>query len=302
MSFRAAPSRGGWIGLGFVAAGLLVLAGILSLMRSGGLGPRTAVLGVSAAALLPFLLLIAYWTWGFFSLRYEIGRDGLVLRWAASRQVIPMQEITRLMAGRAYATPLRGLHWPGHWVGRSQVEDVEGSLRETLAYATQPPEDQLLVMTHSLAYAISPADPEAFVADFKRRRSLGPAQQLVQHTVRPAWARLGIWSDPLALRALAVALTLSVLAFAWIAWQYPSLPERVVVQYRYDPALGATVQGPSQPLATVWLLPLIGLAALIVDLVLAAAVHARARLGANLLLIGASIMQILLLIVLTRLI
>lgn len=301
MSFEAAPSRGGWIGLGLSLASLAALSGLVLAIRALGPGPRSALLGLLALAVLPLILLLVYWTWGFFSLRYRVGRDGLIIRWAASRQVVPMAEILSVEAGRPFAAPLRGLRWPGHLIGRTLVEDAAGP-QVTLAYATAPAEAQLLVVTRSLAYAISPADPAAFVAELERRRAMGPAQAWTQHTERPGWASLSLWSDPLALRALAVAVMLNALAFAFIAWQYPSLPERVVVQYRFDAALGATVRGPAQPLDTVWLLPFISLAALLLDIGLAAAVHARARLGANLLLIGATLVQIALLIVLTRLV
>ncbi len=301
MSFEASPSRGRWIGLGLCLGALALLGALIWAMRLAGPSPRGALLGLAALSVLPLLLLLAYWTWGYFSLRYELSRDGLIIRWAASRQVLPMAEIRGLSAGRAYAAPLRGLRWPGHQVGRTYIDTEEGG-RQTLAYATLPPEEQLLVITSSLVYAISPAEPKAFAAELERRRAMGVARHWEQGTERPRWARLSIWSDPLALRALAVALILNALAFAWIAWQTPSLPERVVVQYRYDAALDAIVRGPAQPLATVWRLPMISLAALFLDIVLAALVHTRARLGANLLLIGATLVQVALLIVLTRLV
>ena len=58
------------------------------------------------------------------------------------------------------------------------------------------------------------ADPAAFVEEIKVRRRLGSVQRLTQETVRPAYARLSVWSDTLTLRLLLVGLALNLLLFA----------------------------------------------------------------------------------------
>lgn len=302
MDFRASPSRGGWIGLGAVT-GLGALAWFLvSWIRRLGPSPRSALLGLLVLLLLILLVLMAYWTWGYFNLRYRLSRDGLAIRWGAGRQIVPMSEILRLSAGRPFIAPVRGLRWPGYVLGRTLIAgEAEGEAQVVLAYATQPPEGQLLVHTRSLTYAISPEDPAGFIEDFKRRRGLGPVQDLTQHTERPRWASLSIWSDPTALRALLTAFLLNALAFAFIAWQYPELPEQVVVQYQFDAQRGFSYPGSAQPLATVWRLPFISLAGFLLNGALAAGLHPRSRLAANMLLMGSAVVTIALILVLTRL-
>ena len=300
MDFRAAPSRGGWVGLT-----LLVLVGTVDIAvalaaRAAGMGPRAAGLGLVAGVLLPLAGVLLYWTWGFFSLRYAISRDGVVIRWAAGRQIIPMENITHVLAGRPYAVPLTGLRWPGHEVGRTVIHDDEDRPRETLVYATAPATGQLVIVTPSLAYAISPADRAAFIEDFKMRRRLGPAQRLDQHTERVRWARLGLWHDRLILYLLALGVGLYALAWAFVTWRYPSLPPELALQFRYDSVIGTAVPGRLQPLANIWRLLAIGLAALVVNSLLAAVVHRPARLGAILLVLGAVVVQAALLMVLLR--
>ncbi len=300
MDFRPAPSRGLLIGFGLLATGVALELALALAARAAGLGPRAAVLGLVAVGLLPLVAIVAYWVWGLASLRYGISRDGIVIHWAASRQIVPMESITHVLAGRPYAGGLRGLRWPGHEVGRTTIRDDDDHPHPTLVYATTPPDGQIVIITPSLAYAISPADRAAFIDDFKQRRRLGPVQRLDQQTDQARWARLALWHDPLGLGLLGVGVLLCALGFAAIAWLYPSLPPELALQYRYDPVVNGDVPGTLQPLAAIWRLPWIGLALLAGNAVLALLVHRRARLGALLLITGAIFVQVALLVVLAR--
>jgi hypothetical protein len=283
-----------------LALGLAVEAALVLAARAAGLGPGSAVLGLIAVGLVPVVAIVAYWVWGLASLRYAVSRDGIVIHWAASRQVVPMASITHVLAGRPYAAALRGLRWTGHEVGRTVIRDDEDHTHPTLVYATTPPAGQIVVVTPSIAYAISPADRSAFIEDFKRRRRLGPVQHLDQQTEQARWARLGLWHDPLGLSLLGLGILLCALGFAYIAWYYPALPPELALQYRYDPVVNAEVPGPLQPLSAIWRLPRIGLALLAGNALLALAIHRRARLGALLLIMGAIFVQAALLVVLAR--
>lgn len=300
MNMRAAASRGGWIGLAALLVLLVLSGGLLWLLLGAPPGPRSVLL---VALLIPALgtaLLVAYWLWGYLSLRYTISRDGLVIRWAATSQVIPMSEITHVLGGRPYESRLKGLRWPGHEVGRTLVLDNEGLARETLVYATTPPEEQVLVVTRSLAYAISPADRDGFIEEVRSRRRLGPQQAWEQHTERAPWARLSLLGDRQALRWLALALAINALAFGWLAWHYPELQETIVLRFRFDPVLAVPVPGPESPKAAAWSLPFVGLAAILLNGALAIAIHARARLAAILLIAGAAMVQVAIAILFTR--
>ena len=234
----------------------------------------------------------AFFTWGFFSLRYGLSRDGLEIRWATSRHIIPMQDITHLLAGRSYDAPLRGLRWPGYEIGRTSVIDDEDTSRDVLVYATVAPEDQLLVVTPDITYAISPADTRAFVEDFKRRRKLGVRQALEQKTVHAPLADLSIWSDRIALSLVGAALMLNALALAWLAWHYPEMPQELALRFGFDQNLAQAVPGPANARSVAWRLPLIGLAALVSDVGFAAWLHGRAPLAARLIVSGGLLVQL----------
>jgi hypothetical protein len=297
MDFAPAPSRGIAVGLALVAAACgAALALALSALRVGP-GPVAALLAVLVVLLLPVIGRLAVWLWGVVSLRYAVSRDGVVIQWGPTRQVIPMAEITHLLNGRPYAAPLTGLRWPGHEVGRTAIATDDGAPHTALVFATRGPAEQLLVVTPGLVYAISPADRSAFVAEFTLRSRLGPVQQLTHGTDRRAWAGLSIWRDGLALRLALVALVLNLLAFAWLLWQYPSLPAALPLQLSYDAALQRSVPDAPRPRAWAWLLPLIGLAAIGANGLLAVSIHRRVRLAALLLLAGALLLQLALAVV-----
>lgn len=292
MDFEAAPSRGGIIGFTLVALVLLLQAGLLALAARTGPGPVAALVVVAFALLVPVTLRLMLWLWGYLSLRYTVTRDGVIICWGATRQAVPMEEISHVLNGRPYEEPLRGLRWPGHEIGQTAVITEDGTAHETLVFATQPPAAQLLLVTSGLVFAISPADRSAFVDEFRLRSRLGPVQRLTQGTAQPPWARLPIWRDGLALRMAVVGLALNLLAVTWILWQYPELPPAMPLHFTYDAAVQAAVPGPLRSRGTVWLLPFIGLSGLMLNSVLAVVAHQRARLAALLLLSAAVVLQL----------
>lgn len=301
MSFHPSPTPVRWIGLGLVAAGVLASVGTTWLALAGGIGPRTVGWGLVCAALIVGTLRLAYWTYGLFNLHYALSRDALVIRWAATRQVVPMGAITHVVKGRPYVRPLRGFRWRGYEVGHTEVMDDAGEPRPTLVYATVPPEQQVLIMTRGLAYAISPADPVAFADDFVQRRRLGARQDLEERTFPAPWARLALWSDGPSLRLIWAAAALVVFAFGWLAWHYPTLPAKVSLRFVYDGVSGGSQPGQTGPKSGVWRLPTVGLLALIANVAVAAAAHERRMaIAARLLLAGAVLVECVLAVVLVR--
>lgn len=300
--YRAAATNGGLIGIALLVALGAVLAGLGWAQSVAGPGPSGVLLALPFAAAFVATAWIAFWTWGFYSLRYGLSRDGVAIRWAASRHIIPMHDITHVLSGRRYAGPLRGLRWPGYEIGRTTVIDDEGDSRDVLVYATVAPEEQLLVVTPDITYAISPDDVGAFVEDFKRRRKLGVMESLEQRTVHAPLADLSIWGDRVALALAGAALAINALALAWLAWHYPGLPQEFALRFSFDPVISQPVPGPANARAVAWRLPLIGLAALVADSGIAAWLHGRAPLAARLIVCGALLVQVALVILLLRVI
>ena len=297
---KAASSPGGLIG--FLLCGLaLALAGALALAaQRAGPSLRGALLGLTTVLALSLLAFLLWWSWGYFNLRYSLEPDALVIRWASNRYILPYAGLDKPRLGGPRQPP-RGLRWPGYAVGRVPDEEGVATGGPVFSLATRPAAEQVLLGTPVGGFAISPTDPATFLSDLETRRKLATGGSTQPRIQRRGLAGLDLWGDSLALRALVVGLLLNLLAFTWIAWQYPGLPERVALRYRYDPGFGLTLPGAPQPVGTVWRLPMLSLAMLLINAAAAALIHKRIRMGANLLLIGAAIVQAGLVFILTRL-
>jgi len=303
MSFLPVQTRARWIALGVVTAGVAACGVTLYLAFANGIGPRTVGWGAAFAVLLMGTMRLAYWSYGLFNMHYALSRDALVIRWAATRQVVPMGAITHVVKGRPYQAPLVGVRWDGYEVGHTTILDDAGLPRPALVYSTLPPESQVLVMTQTLAYAISPADPLAFADDFVQRRRLGARQVLDERSFPAPWSRLALWGDGISVALLLVAGTVLAFAFGWLAWHYPDLPARVSLRFAYTVAdgFGLSAPGPTGPKSGAWRLPTVGLLALVANGALAAVVHERGfAMAARMLLACAAFVEIALAIVMIR--
>ncbi len=299
MDFEAARSRGGLIGAGAAILCLALSIGLGWAAAQAGPSPRAVLLLLPLVALLPLGAWLAYGAVSHSSLRYHVGRDGVIMRWSGARQVVPMAEITHLLNRPVDETkgPARLPIWRA---GRAVVHGEDFGEREALVLATVPPAEQLLIVTRALAYCISPADPASFVDEFKRRRALGARQALEERTEPPRWARFSILGDRLAGLLIVACAAICGLAFALLAWQYPDLPGELSLRFRFDSVVGAPLPGPGAPTRIAWRLPILGLAALVFNGLLAFRVHDGARLAARLLLVGALLVQLALAVAVIR--
>jgi hypothetical protein len=222
-----------------------------------------------------WLGLLGYWLYGLFTLRYHLDRNRLFIRWGVTWQTVPLPEIEQVEIGPRLASPLRyrGAWWPGYWAGHGETVDVG----LTLFYATTPTTRQVLLVTPTLAYAISPPDPEAFVREFERRRSMGPTQWVEQSSHQSAFTRWAFWSDRAAQGLLALAGLTATALFGRLCWRYPSLPERLALHLDARGQIDRIGQR-----SELFALPVIGLLVLAVNLILGFLLYRRERVGAYL--------------------
>ena len=232
-------------------------------------------------------VLYGYWTYALATLSYAVDRNGLVITWGPTRQVIPLDAIERLVPGTAVGVPpVRGISWWGHHVGGTHIERIG----DVLFYSThQAPEQVLYVMTSERNYAISVEDPAAFAQEIQIRQDLGPTARLAHHVERSGTAMQPFWSDRRALALATVALIAGALVWAQIAARYGMLPPTLELHFPpSDP----------QPIVTVTsrdaIFQLSRTASLIlgVNIVLGAALHAWDRVAGYVLLFAATVVQV----------
>lgn len=287
MEWSIRTRLGNQVGIGIIVW-LVILDGLLIWIAAQlPITVITFILVLLALATLPIVALIFYWLLGLNRARYALDRNLLTIHWGAVQQVIPMASIRKVLHGSEIAGRIRrfrGGRWPGHWVGQAQVEDV-GPI---LFYAADGLDQQLVIVTPELGYAITPADLAGFVEAFDQRQKMGPTQSVEQVSIQPELYDWPLWTDRLALGLVGLAVMACLLLFGYTCLRFPELAPRVALHFDISGApdrFGSRLQ--------VFTLPLIGLMALGANLVAGVPLYLRDRVGAYLLWGGALVVQVL---------
>jgi len=286
MEWQTDKRLGTAFGLMILFALLLFDAGVFLAVRTRPVDVVT-FLGVAAILLtLPVVAIVAYWTFGLRRSGYALDRNHLVIHWGPTRHVVPTRLIEDVIPGENVSPRIRfrGGRWPGLWVGSGDVPEIG----LTLFNATTPLARQVFVVTDMTAYAISPIDRDAFMEAIAGRKAMGPTQDVLQASIRPAFFDWPLWGDRLARRLVAAAFALCAGLFAFVCARYPELPSSIPLHFDPD---GMTDRFGGRP--EVFILPLIGLMAFGLNGALGVPAYRRERVAAYLLWGGALLVQLL---------
>ncbi len=209
------------------ALGILALLAIFAAGRDFDLVTAVTYVMIGGAAVLAAMF--GYWTASLATLSYAVDRNGLVIHWGATRQVIPLGAIERLVPGTAVGVPrVRGVTWLGYHVGSASIQRIG----EVLFYSThQTPEQVLYVMTTERNYAISVPDPADFAREIQLRQDLGPTARVTHHVERSAPGLQGFLHDRRGIMLAAIAAGLAVLSWIAIGLRYGTLPETFELRF-----------------------------------------------------------------------
>jgi len=284
MSFwKARPSPGGWIGIILSGVVLATIAWLFSLLASGSLNLTLFLLGVLTVASLVVLTILAFWTYGYYSLYYTLDRDALRIRWTGFETVIPIHDVREVIKEPLehgdVSLPL--LHWPGYCIGRGRAGGVDA-----VYYATTLKDGPLLLLTGQGGYVISPEDPEGFVEALKLRQSLEPVRAIEGGVNAFGLFRLSVWSDHLAQWLWLGALLINICLAAYLCAVYPNLDP--VVPVHFD-AAGQVDR--IAPAIVIFVIPLIGWLVLFLNGLLGLWIHQRQRVATLLLWGGTVVVQ-----------
>lgn len=283
--------------LGLLVGCLLTLwaAGVAYLLLNTG---ATAEVGVGALlsyaggiALAVLGVLFGYWTYSLATLSYAVDRNGLLIAWGPTRQVIPLGAIERLVPGSALGVPsVRGVSWWGHHVGVAHIERVG----DAFFYSThQSPDQVLYVITSERTYAISVDDPAAFAREIQVRQDLGPTAPVAHRVERSGPAASAFWQDPVGRALVLAAIGAGLLVWLYVVWRYPSLPPTLQLHFppSADPPLLTLTSRD-----TLLEVPRTASAILALNVALGIALYGWERVAGYVLLVGAIGIQIALLV------
>ncbi len=239
-------------------------------------GPSAYVTGLLFAVSASLVALGIYWIYGLATMRYYLDRNALVIGCGTARHIIPIDAIRSIVPGTDVPLTgrLRGISWPGCLMGTGQTRD-HGPL---VTYSTEPHERQLVIITDSLCYGISPRQSEAFLAAYASQRELGPLRRVQQDRAVIPLAALPIWKDRAFWGAMIAGLLASLALFGLISSRFGSLPDRLPL-YLSPQREAFRIVGKAE----LYLIPAIGAIIVLVNSIVGMVVHRRERLAAWLL-------------------
>jgi hypothetical protein len=283
--WEVSVGRGFGIGIGLMSLITVLSATQIGLAASQPLSLGTFIVAVGVLFGLALVALIAYWVYGLAGASYLLDRNSLVIQWGPSKQVIPTQEIKRVLSGEQIEGGIKfaGGRWPGHWVGYGQIPD----LGDTLFYATLPPHKQIFIATPGLVYGISPANREAFLESLNKRLQMGPTQVVPQSSQRLSVLNWPIWRDTLALALLGSAALVFAGLIGMLCFRFPALPPLMPLHFS---ASGSPDR--LGPRAEIFLIPLIGLLTMLTNGALGGLIYRRDRVASYLLWSGSILVQL----------
>ena len=281
MTYRAKFSVGGPLGLLFIAViaalDVWLLGRVLSSFRTEQISFWTFIMGLVVLLSVPLLIVLIYHTVGCLTLRYHLDRNGVVIRWAGIQQVVPIRDVQRIQPGALLGGTVvrrQGLRWPGYERGQGRVPGIG----RTRFLATRPFAEHLLLIVPGMAYAISPADLDGFVAAFEARRELGPNRLLEQESVHARWLGWPIWRDQTTWALLGAALVINLGLWGYLCARYPGLDFQLPLHFNAEglvDRIGLKIE--------LFDLPVIGLIILGTNLALGLILYRRERAGSYLL-------------------
>jgi hypothetical protein len=292
LTWRAKTSIGVPLGLLFIALVVALDTWLLDRLINDSISTQQisllsfAMLSVIVLSL-PLLILLVFQTTGCLTLRYHLDRNGLVIQWLASRQSIPIRDIQRIVSGQHLGGTIvrrRGVHWPGHERGRGMVPGIG----RTRFLATQPLQNQLVLVAPGEAVGISPHDQDGFVRAFEARRELGPNRLLVRDVRHARFLSWPLWTDQTAWLLLGLALAVNLALLGYLSTRFPNLDLQLPLHFNNQglvDRIGTRVE--------LFTLPIIGLIILGANTVLGLALYRHERAGSYLLWGAAVAVQIL---------
>jgi len=239
-------------------------------------GPSAYITGLFLALVAPLLAAEIYWLYGLATMRYYLDRNALVISCGMTRHIVPLDAIQAVVPGTdaPSATAFRGIAWPGCLMGTCALQD-RGTL---VVFSTEPHDRQLVVITEAACYGISPARPQAFLAEYATQRALGPLRRVQQERAVVRLAALPIWKDRAFWAGMGASLCASLVLFGLISTRFDALPDRL--------ALSLSPQGEAFRIVgkeELYYFPVIGMVIVMTNTVAGMLVHQKERLAAWLL-------------------
>ncbi len=209
------------------------------------------LVNVAAALLLPIPLpWLLYNLWAIRRSVYSLERDGIRLRWGSRAVDIPMNRVLWVRTEDQDPAHLLGprFYLPGLVLGIGGRRLADGSLAEVpVEFLATSIHDLILIATPECVYAVSPADPQAFLVTFDELIQFGSLDPIPPLSTAPVFFPRALLGTPVA-RILFIA-GLALNGFLFLIAMMVS-PDALTLLAQSNPSLPIPVGG-------LWVLPMI---------------------------------------------
>ncbi|TMB99968.1 MAG: hypothetical protein E6J42_01985 [Chloroflexi bacterium] len=225
---RPARATGTLIGFGASAAALALAVALFIKAVDWPVSFPQFLAFFGVGVLLLLALAFAFWAYGCLSLRYTMDGSGLTVGWGLMRHFISIETIEKMIPGRGEHRPrVQGLGWWGYHVGRGQVQ----GLGSVLFFSThRAPEELVYVQTADAIYALSPLNPERFIASAQRLQK-GALPVRPSGVERDIVSRHPIWVDRKAQALAMAALLVNLALWGFLFAAYPHLNSEITIEF-----------------------------------------------------------------------
>jgi len=282
--WKIRASMGGWFGVGLLVAILVIMAAVFSFLTARPIDLLSFFLGLAFLAGALALLVVGFWVYSYFSFYYTLDRDAFRIHWGGFETIVPLSEITGFVEGevdrRDVSLPF--LRWPGYCIGRGAVQ----GLGPVSFFTTGASAEYSFVLTDTVAYAISPDDPEGFRQALELRQSLQPVHAIESAVSTARVLGLPFWSDGLGRAAWLLAWLLNLGLFAYLSTILPNLMPTLPFHFNMAGEVDRIA-----PAAAILFLPAIGMLCLAINSVVGFLLHSSHRVATLLLWCGTSVLQ-----------
>jgi hypothetical protein len=287
MNYQPPRALGLLVGAALTLWAFSIAALLINFAVASSFGINAVLAAAAAAAAASLASLFGYWTYALATMNYALDRNGLVIHWGTTRQVIPLGAIERLIPGTSVGLPsVSGVSWLGCHIGRATIEHIG----EVLFYTTHQNAEQVLyVVTSERNYAISVEDHADFARQVQIRQDLDPTARVTHHAQRLGSAAQAFWYDPVGRILVAAALFATFLMWVLVSLRYPDLPATLELHF---PAYEDTGLVDIRTKDSILQLPRIATLILAINLALGFLLHSWERVAGYVLFLAATAIQL----------